>query len=521
MDNWTRGGTSLLTGWLPVTIFIVAGVLVALALVRRKVRWYLIALPTSLVVGVVCALAARTYMNSEGLAGDPAPFWLWFWIGAAGTALAAWLWSLRRGGWFGRTVPLIAVACALLASLLVVNQWVGYYRTWQVAWASLTAGPLPNQVDQDQLASLRNTNQPVGRVVPVTIPDDASGFKHRTEYVYLPPAWFKGATPPKLPALEMIGGEFNTPADWIRLGNATATADGYAKAHNGVTPILVFVDSGGSFNNDTECVDGPRGNAASHLTKDVRPYVINTFDASSAASNWGIIGWSMGGTCAMDLVVTHPDLFTSFVDIGGDMGPNTGTKAQTISRLFGGNAAAWDAYDPTTVMTKHGAYTGISGVFVDADGQRPGMKGMHFPKDFKGWQKQAPQNQAPAGFGGNAGDDDFNDPGEQGSSQKLCTTMKSVKIDCQIKSVGDGHTWQSATSALNVAFPIISAAVGTGAVTGTPAAAAPASPAPSSATPASSSSATTTPAAAPAPVADPTQAADPTSAAVSPSSAPR
>ena len=37
--------------------------------------------------------------------------------------------------------------------------------------------------------------------------------------------------------------------------------------------MLVFVDSGGAFNNDTECVNGTRGNAADHLTKDVVPFM--------------------------------------------------------------------------------------------------------------------------------------------------------------------------------------------------------------------------------------------------------
>lgn len=75
----------------------------------------------------------------------------------------------------------------------------------------------------------------------------------------------------------MIGGEFNTPADWVRAGNAVATADAFAAAHHGYAPVLVFADAGGAFNNDTECVDGSRGNSADHLTEDVRPYVISHF----------------------------------------------------------------------------------------------------------------------------------------------------------------------------------------------------------------------------------------------------
>src|SRR6478736_8651669 len=124
-----------------------------------------------------------------------------------------------------------------------------------------------------------------GAVVPVTIPDTASGFKHRTELVYLPPAWFaRGA--PKLPTVMMMGGEFNTPGDWLRTGNAISTIDGFAATHAGNAPVLVFVDSGGSFNNDTECVSGPRGNVADHLTKDVVPYLSSTFGVSPASANW-------------------------------------------------------------------------------------------------------------------------------------------------------------------------------------------------------------------------------------------
>ena len=65
----------------------------------------------------------------------------------------------------------------------------------------------------------------------------------------------------------MIGGEFNTPADWLRAGDAVTTIDKFAAAHGGNAPVFVFVDAGGTFNNDTECVNGPRGNSADHLTR--------------------------------------------------------------------------------------------------------------------------------------------------------------------------------------------------------------------------------------------------------------
>jgi S-formylglutathione hydrolase FrmB len=79
----------------------------------------------------------------------------------------------------------------------------------------------------------------------------------------------------------------------------------------------------------------------------------------------------MGGTCAIGLTVEHPSTFGHFVDISGDLGPNTGNKAQTIANLYGGSVAGWDAHDPLTVMAWHGRYTGISGRFVDGNQERP------------------------------------------------------------------------------------------------------------------------------------------------------
>ena len=194
-----------------------------------------------------------------------------------------------------------------------------------------------------------------GTVVPVTIPSDASHFAHREELVYLPPAYYATNPPPKLPTVMMIGGEFNTPADWLRAGNAIKTIDDFAAAHHGNAPVFVFVDSGGAFNNDTECVNGPRGNSADHLTKDVVPFMVSNFGVSADRANWGVVGWSMGGTCAVDLTTMHPDMFSTFEDIAGDFAPNSGNKTQTIARLFGGNADAYASFDPATVMTRHGS----------------------------------------------------------------------------------------------------------------------------------------------------------------------
>lgn len=452
-----RRGISLLGGWFPLTVEIVAVVVLIAVIGWRTRRWRVVWVPISAAVGILVALAARTYMNSEGLASDPAPVTLWVWTAVFGAAVAIAVLGWRDASWWRRGLSVLALPLTLVAAAISLNQWVGYYPSLQSAWGAVTAGPLPHEVDVSALPSLRDTTPDTGKVVKVDIPDTASGFTHRSEYIYLPPAWFAGAVPPRLPVVMMIAGEFNTPSDWMRSGNIMPIIDQYSSQHHGQTPIFVFVDVGGSFNNDTECVNGPRGNAADHLTEDVRPYLVANYGASDAAINWAVVGWSMGGTCAVDLTVMHPDLFATFEDIAGDHGPTAGTKPQTIDRLYGGDAAQWDAFDPRTVMAEHGPYTDVAGWFEDTV----------TPADADQVMKNAglhrPQSSSPTGFGGHDGERDTD---ELGAAEDLCAAGQAVGISCSIHKIISFHTWQFAEHASSDALPWLAQRVQTPGTTG-------------------------------------------------------
>ena len=439
---------SLLTGWLPLTVELLAIVLIAVAIARRTRRWWLIWIPVCVGVGVLSVLIAVRTEHAEGLASDPPPAQLWWWVGLSGFAVAVLVVGMRRTQMWRRGVAVLAVIAALAATGVPLNQWVGYFTTVQEAWSQLTAGPLPDQVAVSDLGRLRGSGQQMteGKVVAISTPKDISGFTHRTEYVYLPPLWFDGTAPPKLPVLMMIGGEFNTPADWIRTGNAISTVDAYARTHAGAAPILVFPDVGGSFNNDTECVDGPRGNVTTHLVDEVRPYVVSHFDADSSAANWGVVGWSMGGTCAVDLTVMHPEDFATFEDIAGDIGPNAGTPQQTVDRLFGGNHAAYDAFNPVKVMAGHGRYLGVAGWFDESNSTaRHGHARPH-----------GGQRHPPGGWGNGNGLGGRGDGGDTGqelpAARTLCADAERVGIECSIALQSGGHTWQFAESAFGDAL---------------------------------------------------------------------
>jgi S-formylglutathione hydrolase FrmB len=447
----TQRHISLMHGWIPGTVQAVSVTVLLLAVGWRSRRWRLLWLPVAATAGAGVAVWAHWYITAGGLADDPAPHLLWWWIAASGAAAMILTLGWSGAAWWRRGASLLAVPLCRLSTALVLNLWVGYFPTVQTAWNQLTAGPLPDQTDLATVNAMAATGiRPQhGSLVPVTIPDDASHFKHRGELVYLPPAWFESSPPPPLPTVMMIGGEFNTPADWARAGNAVKAIDELAAAHDGNAPVFVFVDSGGAFNNDTECVNGKRGNAADHLTKDVVPYMASSFGVSSDASRWGIVGWSMGGTCAVDLTVMHPELFSSFVDIAGNMSPETGTKAQTIARLFGGSTKAWDEFDPATVIRRHGQYDGVSGWFA--------ISSDNVPKRF---HSLAVETDATAiGLGGQ---DKILYPDDQTeAAHRLCRLGRVNGIDCAVVAQPGKHDWPFASRAFAAALPWLAGELGT------------------------------------------------------------
>ncbi|OBI23847.1 hypothetical protein A5711_09860 [Mycobacterium sp. E2238] len=429
-------------GWVPTTIQVVTAVVLTLAVGWRSRRWRTVWLPAAALAGAAVAYLTHWYIVDRGLSDEPAPVALWLWITLTGMAVAVLLLGWRGARRWRRGAGLLAVPLCALCAALVLNLWVGYFPTVQAAWSQITSGPLPDQTDPATVTAMaaKRARPPHGSVVPVAIPSDASHFKHRGELVYLPPEWFTSSPPPALPTVMMIGGQFNTPADWTRAGNAVKTIDDFAAAHDGKAPVLVFVDSGGAFNNDTECVNGVRGNAADHLTKDVVPYLVSKFGVSRDRSQWGIAGWSMGGTCAVDLTVMHPDMFSAFVDVAGDFFPNAGNKTQTIARLFGGNADAWAAFDPTTVISRHGRYSDVAGWFAISSDGPPALR--HDPMMTDGGAIRLAAREAAA------------DPGNQtAAAYSLCSLGRANGIDCAVLAQPGKHDWPFADRAFAAALP--------------------------------------------------------------------
>lgn len=440
---------SLLHGWAPVAVQALTAVILVVAIGWRSRRWLLVTVPVAVVVGAATAALARWYVAHQGWADEPLPFTMWLWIALAGFGATVLVMGWRHNRWWRRGMSALTVPLCILCVALMLNQWVGYLPTVSAAWDRLTGAPVPGQTDRGAVSAMQQQGAtPVkGTIVSVKIPDDASGFKPRDELVYLPPAWYSSVPPPRLPVVMMIGPEFGQPENWPLHSNAQQTIDNFAAAHAGNTPVFVFVDSTGAFTNDTECVNGPRGNAADHLTKDVAPYVISNFGVSPDAADWGVVGWSTGGTCALMLTVKHPELFSTFVDIDGQKGPNAGSKRQTIARLFGGDSDAWAAFDPKTIMERHGLYSGVSGWFAVAE-EAPTVyrEGATVP----GGAVALPEPDEAANVLDRTAVADY-----------MCALASTHGIECAVMGHPGGHTFQDAGEIFASALPWLAGKLGT------------------------------------------------------------
>lgn len=364
---WT---ISLLHGTVPVVVEGVAPLAVLVAAVTARSRWRALIGAAAATAAVVASLAGLVH-RWRLVAHYPPTFLLWaaLPVFAIGEVVAAWpgrRWPFRLG-----TIAVVPVTVAFC--LLMVNAHYAYMPTVGDVFgpplahqsrlamalkfaavgstASTDSQTPPAAVPFDRVALGAPSRVPrAGAVVSVRIPAPVSHFRHRQEYVYLPPAWFRPDAP-RLPVVVMLAGTPGRPDDWLRAGQAAATVDAWAAAHRQVAPIVVFPDHNGSFMGDTECVDGARGRAETYLSEDVPNFVLSALRADPDPAKWGVVGLSEGGTCALELVLRHPGRFRHFVDLSGDANPNLGRPRRTLALLYGGRRDRMTDHDSTRLLS--------------------------------------------------------------------------------------------------------------------------------------------------------------------------
>ena len=189
--------------------------------------------------------------------------------------------------------------------------------------------------------------QPNGAVTTINIPDTNSSFGKFDANVWLPPQYFSDQNA-RFPVILLLHGNPGSNNDWLNGSYAAET--GLASAKAGKPVILVFptvLQNG--FTGDSLCLDtASNGNAETYLLKDVIPTIDSNFRTNVDPRQRGIGGLSMGGYCALNLGLKHPDVFQVSLDFSGETYPVADTLPGGLKDLFGADfQQKADANDPS------------------------------------------------------------------------------------------------------------------------------------------------------------------------------
>ena len=254
-------------------------------------------------------------------------------------------------------VAAVSVLMAYLAVNLVYEQYptVGSFH------------PIPVSVSMTVDEFKARTSAPVldGREVGAMVTLPAAPM--RDAVVYVPPAYWHGAT---LPVLVLLAGSPGSPQRWYVDGEADQALDDYQYEHDGKAPIVVSADGTGTTTGNPACVDGPERDVQTYLAETIPQTVKDNFRVVEDQKNWTIGGLSYGGTCALQVVTNAPESYGSFLDFSGEAEPTLGTHKKTVDELFNGDEEAFQSVNAATLLlraTGTQTYSRIAGKFVAGD----------------------------------------------------------------------------------------------------------------------------------------------------------
>ena len=340
-------------------------------------RWLVISVP-AIVVAAGAVTAVLTWLIDT--VWKPFPDMLpltvvfWSWAALAGVVLALARQPLLRT-WPRRAAAIGAAVLVLAAGANQVNVYFEAYPSLRVVlgpWLDHKPVLIRTANVTEVVPHLGHALEDIwhpppempktGAVYQVDIPGTTSGFKARPGYVYLPPA-YRTTPRPQLPVLVLLAGQPGDPRQWIDSGGIQAMMDAFALSHKGLAPVVIMPDDLGSTFANPLCMNTRLGAAETYLTVDLPNWVATHLQVSPPGHAWAVAGFSDGGTCAIQLATQAPQLYPNFVDISGQLHPTLGSLRRTLRKAFGGNVAAYDRFDPVTVMA-HTRFPHDAGVFV-------------------------------------------------------------------------------------------------------------------------------------------------------------
>ncbi|MEU9319396.1 alpha/beta hydrolase-fold protein [Streptomyces sp. NPDC048295] len=277
-------------------------------------------------------------------------------------AATVWLWPrlARRSASavLGRVGLLLATQVTIFVSVgLVANNSFLFYGSWADLFGQKQDLGVVTDHAAGTLASknivrvgierpdVPGASRPTvaGRIDKVVIAGRQSKIES-SAYVYLPPEYFQPAfARRKFPAVVVLTGYPGVSENLLKSLGYPRTAHERVKAGRAQPMILVMLRPTVAPPRDTECVDikgGPQ--TETYLAEDLPKVISESYRVGALARNWGIIGNSTGGYCALKIGLHHPGRF------GASVGLSAYYKAAedpTTGDLFHGDQSARDRAD--------------------------------------------------------------------------------------------------------------------------------------------------------------------------------
>jgi pimeloyl-ACP methyl ester carboxylesterase len=234
-------------------------------------------------------------------------------VGVACLVAAGWDRVRGASAWLLRPVAvLLCVTTAVATALVGLDHELEFYDSW----GELFGGPAV------ATAAPREDIMPAGlghgRVVETMISDARLGLS-LPAYVYLPPGYQVGASAGlHYPVIEALHGFPGSPASWVRGLAAPDHLDQEIAAGRMAPTVVVFPYLSPRSTQDTECVNAVGGlQMDTYLTTTVRQAMLRRYSVRADPAAWGLIGYSLGGYCAVNLAMRHPDRYAAAASLSG------------------------------------------------------------------------------------------------------------------------------------------------------------------------------------------------------------
>jgi enterochelin esterase-like enzyme len=243
--------------------------------------------------------------------------------------------------------------CAVLLAGLVLNDHYQFYTSWSelLGQPSVVTASSPVQVlkiDKAYRARLLSGfHRGHGTVVQITIPGPVSGVPPQPALVYLPAQYGNpAAADARYPVVELLTGIPGTPRTWTGPLQLREVLDRQIARMQSLPFIAVIPTTNVQGPRDLECVNVVNGpQVDTYLTVDVPAAIGHAVRAQPSPAGWGLMGYSTGGYCAMNLAMRHPDVYQAAVSMSGYVHPSVGRFTGPIlgrsKLLFDQNSPAW------------------------------------------------------------------------------------------------------------------------------------------------------------------------------------